>query len=123
MIQEINIREDNNDKEVFVNMPKEEMSKMSDMMSDKTVLAAIVISSVSFFIIFVVGIIIFLNRDSSNQSDIYSAYSEASSSTYLKSPRKELPYNYFVGEDGRINQTLNDDNQHSINSAKHNLER
>ena len=47
MTQEIKEREDNNDKEVFVNMPKEDMSNISDMMSDKTVLAAIAVSSVS----------------------------------------------------------------------------
>ena len=100
--------------QIFVNTPVDKVNTIADAMNDKTILAAIVISSVSCFIIFFIGIIIFINRDSSSKSDIYS---DSSSSTYLKPQTSEdirYPPNYIV--DQAIYQTIDDYHNRQLNN-------
>ena len=84
-----------------MNSPIEKKDTIAEALNDTTILAAIVISSVSCFIIFFIGIVIFLNRDSSSKGDIYTLYSD-SSSTYLHPVRCD--YGPSAGQGEQIYQ-------------------
>ena len=97
-----------------MNTPVDKVDTIDEAMNDETILAAIVISSVSCFIIFFIGIIIFINRDSSSKSDIYTVYSDSSSSTYLQ-PQTSEDIRYYI-VDQAVYQTINNYHNKQLNT-------
>jgi len=103
------------EKKVFVNSPVEKVDTIADAMNDKTILAAVVISSVSCFLIIFIGIVIFINRENSSKTDLHTVYSDSTSTTHLQAQLSEgvrLPSNFVIDEDNRIYQTI--DNYHIL---------
>jgi len=85
---------------LFVNKPKETV--IEHIMDDKTILAAIIISSVSCFLIVFIGISFFINKTHSDDIESYSTKSLSSDSTYYN----ENSIYYVLGDDGQIYQTI-----------------
>ena len=93
-------------------MPKVKDDFVEQALEDKTILAAIIISSVSSFLIIFIGISIFINRENKTDKESYSTGSTSSNSTYLQYSTSDLgrqsstDYQYVLGDDGRIYQTI-----------------
>jgi len=90
---------------LFVNMPKKSAGK--EVLQDTTILVAIIVSSISCFLIIFIGISIFINREDKTDIESYSTGSTSSNSTYLQNQSGcEKPVSYVLGDDGQIYQTI-----------------
>ena len=95
----------NQKSKLFVNLPKESLAE--DIVQDETILVAIIVSSVSCFLIIFIGIIIFINREDRTDVESYSTGSSCSNSTYLQNKSDcEKSINYVLGDDGQIYHTI-----------------
>ena len=95
----------------FVNEPKEGKTNEESFLNDNPILAAIIIASVSCFIIIFVGISVYIHREKNVDSQVYTVGSDSSTSTYLQysesDPQKHSKTNnYIIGNDGQIYETI-----------------
>ena len=105
----------NQKNKLFVNQPKETLAE--EIVQDKAILVAIIVSSVSCFLIIFIGISIFINREDKTDVESYSTGSSTSNSTYLQNKSDcEKSVSYVLGDDGQIYQTIGtpDSYYHSV---------